>query len=487
MTKQSIWKNIRGYFRPECETIIPAQSQKLRLSGKEIRIPLKGYQAYRIEMGKQVLNLYPDPNVDERARKAQYDFILFDPERYFHGIAHWQRLSPGATLSIDRHIEYQEFVFSSPREAFRRNFSVHHDGDALIFRDPIAELGTYVSLIDDKHDALSVTARRTNALLQVREIFGGPLEPLSPDEAIATLRQVNELLKKEPLRRMDSFGNPGGGLELPVQLTPILVGDLHAQVDNLLKILSENAFMGSLENGTAALIILGDAVHPEEPGKLELMDSSLLMMDLIFKLKLRFPEQVFYIVGNHDSFSHDIMKQGIPQGLHWDKQVTKSRGTEYRTELELFYQQSPLAVISQDFIACHAGPTRKAISIDTLANIRQFPELVHDMTWNRLKTPRFPAGYTRSDVSRFRKGLDAGSEIPFIVGHYPCTREGTLWLDAGKIRQHHVVISARPDRVGLFTRIDGRMVPQIYPAEHLSDWLNNQARAIETTTATPST
>ena len=478
MMKHSLWKNIRGYFRPECETIIPAPSRKLRLSGKEIRIPFKGYQAYRVEMGKQVLTLYPDPGVAENERKAQYDFILFDPDRYFTGIAHWQRLSPGETLSIDRHTEYQEYVFSSPREAFRRHFSVTHEGNALIFRDPIAELGTYVSVIDDTQEVLRITARRTSALLRVAEIFGGPLESLTPGDAIDTLKRVNELLKSEVWRRKDSFGNPGGCVELPDHLTPILVGDLHAQLDNLLKILSENAFLESLENGTAALIILGDAVHPEEQGELESMGSSLLMMDLIFRLKLRFPEQVFYIIGNHDSFSHDIMKQGIPQGLHWDKQVTESRGMEYKAELELFYRQSPLAVVSQDFIACHAGPPRKKISMDTLANIRQFPELVHDMTWSRLKSPRFPAGYTRSDVSRFRKGLEAGSEIPFIVGHYPCTRDGTLWLDAGKITQHHIIISARPDRVALFTRIDGRMVPQIYPAEHLRAWLNDQVSGL---------
>jgi len=39
-------------------------------------------------------------------------------------------------------------------------------------------------------------------------------------------------------------------------LTPIVVGDLHAQLDNLLKILSENSFLDCLERGDAALILL---------------------------------------------------------------------------------------------------------------------------------------------------------------------------------------------------------------------------------------
>ena len=70
-----------------------------------------------------------------------------------------------------------------------------------------------------------------------------------------TIKQVNNLLKQDPYRRQDSYGSAGGLVELPAHLTPIVVGDLHAQVNNLLKILSENAFLETLEKGEAALIL----------------------------------------------------------------------------------------------------------------------------------------------------------------------------------------------------------------------------------------
>lgn len=38
------------------------------------------------------------------------------------------------------------------------------------------------------------------------------------------------------------------------------------------------------------------------------------MMDLIFKLKCRYPTHVVFIIGNHDSFSPDVMKGGGPPG-----------------------------------------------------------------------------------------------------------------------------------------------------------------------------
>ena len=426
-------------------------------------------------MGKQTLYLCPDPGVAGYEEGSPYDFILFDPERYFSGISHYQRLSPGDTLVIDHKTEYQEQIFSFPREAFRRQLSISNSGDALVFKDPISELGTYVSLIDDTPENSSVTDRRRTALRRVLEIFGGPLESLPADKATETLIQVNELLRHESGRHKDSLGNPGCLLELPEHITPIIVGDLHAQIDNLLTILSENAFMDSLENGTAALIFLGDAVHSEQPGKLEEMESSLLIMDLIFKLKIKYPQQVFFIVGNHDSFQQELMKKGIPQGILWKKHVIESRGEAYKEQLELFYQQSPLLVLSADFIACHAGPTRRKISRQILVDAHQFPDIVHDMTWNRIRTKAFPGGYTPGDVRQFRKGLEVGSEIPFFVGHHPFTQDDTLWLNVGRINQHHIVFSARSDRVAIFTRIDDKMVPQIFPVEALVGWLNRQA------------
>jgi hypothetical protein len=474
MTNQSILEKIRGYFRPRQETVILDHSSRLRLSGKELRIPLSGYPEYRIEMGKQTLILSPDPGVATNSA-APCDYILFDPDRYFHRIAHFLRLSPGGTLAIDSKVEYQEQVFSSPRDAFRRQFSVSHSGDSLVFRDPISELGTYVSLAGDPQEIPGLALRRRAALQRVLEIFGGPLKTLSPPEATATLKQVNTLLRNETGRQQDALGNPGGVLELPDNVTPILVGDLHARIDNLLTVLSENTFLDGLEKGTAALIILGDAVHPDVPEKLDEMESSLLIMDLIFRLKLRFPDNVFFIVGNHDSFLHELMKRGIPQGLLWEKHVLSSRGEEYKTELELFYRQSPLVVLSKYFIACHAGPARRKISRQILVDVHQFPDIVHDMTWSRLRTAAFPAGYTRGDVRQFRKGLEVDSDMPFIVGHHPCSTDETLWLNVGQINQHHVVISSRSDCVGIFTRIDDKMVPQIYPAEPLTTWLNEQA------------
>ncbi len=69
--------------------------------------------------------------------------------------------------------------------------------------------------------------------------------------------------------------------------SPVIVGDLHAQVDNLLKILSENCLLDCLRLKTATLVILGDAIHSENANELDKFDTSMLMMDLIIRLKLQ--------------------------------------------------------------------------------------------------------------------------------------------------------------------------------------------------------
>ena len=482
----SILSRLRGVLNAEHEDASIAPSERLRLSGKGLRVPIRN-KPFVVEMGKQTLNFLPDlPLVDSTGKELSdeavsnhlpCDFLVFDPLIYGHEIAQTLRLSHGKKLRIDYRQENQKLVFTHSRDAFRRYLQVSHEGDYLVFSDPISELGTYLYLLQDEAPLTPLNERRRQKLKKLTEIFGGPLEILPPEEALETVRQVNQGLKDDSYRRKDSYGNAGGVVELPYYLAPIIVGDLHAQVDNLLKILVENSFLDCLERGDAALILLGDAVHSENKGELDNMDKSVLMMDLIFKLKLRFPEQVFFVVGNHDSFSADVMKAGVPQSLIWEKRITELRGKEFREEMALFYRQSPLVVLAEDFVACHAGPPRSPVNLDMLVEVRQFPELVHDLTWNRVKTRGFPLGYTRREVRQFRRSLELDEHTPFVVAHYPQSKDGTFWPDVGGIANHHVVYSARQDRLAVYTRVQGEMISQIYASERLLGLANRSTHS----------
>ena len=78
-------------------------------------------------------------------------------------------------------------------------------------------------------------------------------------------------------------------------------------------------------------------------------------------------------MGNHDSFSEEIGKRGVPQGLLWEKQLKKSRGKNYKKEMQRFYDNLAYLAYSKHFICCHAGPPTSAVNLHALVNIKSIP------------------------------------------------------------------------------------------------------------------
>jgi hypothetical protein len=455
----------------------------LQLTNEKIKIPL-GDLPISLEIGKKgkKLCLTRDISLDPESSVEHDSLILFDPERYYSKITGFLRLNPGKKLILGMQDSYQSALFHYPKNTATQHLSITHKGDSLLFKDHGKNGGTLLSpLPDKKHSKQQLIARRLTLLSEIRTIYGGPIEKLPPAEALKTLQQVNDLLEREPCRPRDSLDQPGGVVTLPDKMVPIIIGDLHAQVDNLLSLLSQNEFLEMMGDGKAAMIFLGDAVHKEVDGEMEEMESSLLIMDMIFRLKLWFPQQVFYVRGNHDCFSEDIGKDGIPQGLLWKSALEKQRGKDYREAMDRFYELLPYVALSQDFVACHAAPPKSKVSMDLLINIQQFPGLIKELTCNRPKTANRPAGYTQGDIKRFRKTLGLAETADMFVGHTPLDREDTLWLDVGGIAHHHVVFSGNNPWIGVFTRIGDRLIPLRYHTENLLPIINAlpQADALE--------
>jgi len=449
--------------------VTPAAGERLRLSGQTLRVPADG-AIYAVELGSERLLFCPERRLDGETAVG-LPVLIFNPDRAARGVPHRLRLAPGEQLRLSYQSPGHRLLFDAPREAFRRDLQVRYDGETLTFRAPLPELDTHLTRLDDDGGLL---ARRQVALRLIAEAYGGPVKRLLPAEALDTLQRVNALMRTECFRRPDSLDSPGALLELPPEVTPILVADLHGKVDNLLRILSANGYVEAMDRGDAAMVLLGDAVHPEDPTALMDMDSSILMMDLIFKLKLRFPERFFFLLGNHDSYSPEVMKGGVPQGLLWRQAITRARGETYRDALQQFYESTALVAYSEAFIACHASPPRGSYTRESLNAARQDPYRVHQITWDRARSPGFLDGYSKGDVRQLRKTLGVDKETPLLLGHYPRDRERTVWLNADHIPNHHIFYSAMDRDVSVFVQVDGEMVPQTYPVESVGRWLNEQ-------------
>ncbi|MCB1965530.1 MAG: metallophosphoesterase [Candidatus Accumulibacter sp.] len=470
-----------------------------RLGDRKVRVTLDG-QPIEITfgLGEKSLRLYAETRMNGRGEAVKLDsFIVIDPDTHLRQLGGFLRLTPKSWLVLGSDDPVQQAIFDYPPAVDGHHLALIYGRDGLVFRN-LSDAGTTIAPVVEEarvvrpnrlrrlrnrrksRKAGGAVARlladskaiRMSRLWRLREIFGGPIELLPKEDALALIEQVNRMMPDEVFRAADERGLPGGLLELPRELTPIVVADLHAQLDNLLTVLSQNAFLEALEDGSAALVILGDAVHCEVDGQLRAMEGSMLMMDFIFRLKLRFPEQVFYVRGNHDSFSEDIAKQGVPQGLLWARELSEIRGAVYQKAMGEFYRSLPFVAISPDFLACHAAAPKSKVSAKMLVNICNHPELIPELISNRLQKASRPQGYSRRDVKRFRKRLNLDPETPFIVGHTPIDRENTLWPNVDGIENHHVLFSANPRHVGVFTRVGETMVPLTYAVDELTPIIN---------------
>ncbi len=382
------------------------------------------------------------------------------------------RIKVGETILFGRDNHPYDEIFHFPKCVAARHLTVTNINGDLQLTPLTDKTAVQIVRSGDQDIRERLGTNRYNAILGIRDIYGGALTMLPPEEALRTIQEVNEILPSELFRKKTESGTPGALLELPEEWRLLIVGDLHAQIDNLLKILSENCLLAHLAAQRACLVILGDAVHSEVSGEMEDMDSSILMMDLIFKMKCQFPENFFYLLGNHDSFHRRISKNGVLQGVLMRKRLQELRGDEYVNEMQRFYDSLPMVMKTDSCVACHAAPPRKSITRKEIIDMRSYPQICHEILTNRLKRSHYLAGYDKRDVKRFRKSLNLPKRAPFVVGHTPLDPFNSFWKNAGNIKGHHIIYSGHQDGPSLFMQIRKKMIPISYPAEPLLRIIN---------------
>ncbi len=385
------------------------------------------------------------------------------------------RVKVGETVLIGRSNEQYDEIFHFSKDISARHLTVTNKKGDLVLKPQEVTTPIYIIRSGDQDIRERLSTNRFNAVTAIRDIYGGEIALLPEGDAIDTIRKVNAIISKESYRKKLASGAPGALLQIPDEQNLVIIGDLHANIDNLLKVLTENCLIAHLTAGSATLVILGDAVHSEVTGEMENMDSSVLMMDLLFKLKCEFPDNFFYLLGNHDSFDADISKGGFSQGILMRKRLQELRGDEYVAEMQKFYDLLPLIMTSRTCVACHAAPPRKALSHEYLVALREHPKIVKEILTNRLKRSHYLAGYDKKDVKRFRSSLDLSKKATLVVGHTPLDPFNSFWKNAGNIKGHHIIYSGHLDGPSLFMQVRGKMIPLTYPAEPLLKIINEMS------------
>lgn len=431
-------------------------------------------KSFGLYLGVKRLRFQPEIALGVKKKVAHKNWIInTDHSCSTKKIRGFMRIKVGETIILGQSNPDFLELFDFDDSVAKRHISITNRRGDLLLTPLTPEFETKVVLLDDLDLRERLERGRHKALLKIRRIYGQKIEPLPTRKALDSIRAVNTLLAKESFRPKNDKGTAGGLIELSTKTSPVIVGDLHAQVDNFLKILSENCLLDCLRLKTATLIILGDAVHSENIHEMDTFETSILMMDLIFRLKLTFPDNVFYIRGNHDSFSPEINKNGTLQGELFEKFLQELRGDDYVSEMKTFYNRLAYVVRSSDFLCCHAGPPRGEMKRKDLINITPESSLAKELTTNRIQRPNHLGGYNKGDVKRFRNNLKTPPKTAFFVGHTPMDPFGSYWLNAGTIKNHHVIYSAHDDGPSIFIRTNDNFMPISFPAEPLTEFIND--------------
>jgi hypothetical protein len=230
----------------------------------------------------------------------------------------------------------------------------------------------------------------------------------------------------------------------------IIIGDLHGNVRNLKAILRHDGNLTNVRDDKAFIIFLGDAVHEEQSGRLASMDTSITIMNLIIHLMAKYPDNIAYIIGNHDTYAPELAKNAIRQGELYHKAVVKAHGKKYADMMQDFFDTLPAFVIHPRFLAVHGGPVRGGVTRHELINIRSHPGLLWELTWNRINETRSTPSmkeYGPQDLDDLRRDVECPPRVPVIVGHNPMWKWGaqdSIWIDPLGAHDHVILVSSHP-------------------------------------------
>jgi len=260
------------------------------------------------------------------------------------------------------------------------------------------------------------------------------------------IEKIISIVENNPYRLKNQYGYPGGLIDLlKDKREVIVVGDLHGSIENLKAIVTHEDNIKKLKKNNLVLIIIGDGMHNDQVGQMLEMGTSLLVLEEIFSLFLKYKDNIIYIRGNHDTFDSRLAKSAIKQGLEFKNYLLEHRGEEYVQKVSDFFESLPVYIIGNGFVITHGGPIRFGATREEIINIVDNPDYYHQLIWNRLHefrgTPSMKE-YGEADIRKMNKRMNLDEFTPFIVGHNPMWGTGDrtgIWKDIIGIKNHYIV------------------------------------------------
>ena len=286
-------------------------------------------------------------------------------------------------------------------------------------------------------------------------------------------------MRTEPAdyRPAASDGAAGGLVYLDPRRITVVVPDVHARMDFVLRVLSQRLdsigrqerLSSLLHSGEAQLVCVGDYVHAEARARNrwlqayeefsggyadhaamdEEMRESLGTVEMLLTLKRALPDRVHLLKGNHENVTNEEGHGNLPFGKFANEGAMVAAYMEqfYGDEvLETFARVEhsyPLLTVGPHFLVTHAEPQTFYGSQDVI-EYRSKPEVVFGLTW----TPN--DGAEADSVERMLLHYLGTDEAFHFGGHRPISGAYALRANGRYVQLHNpmaqIVAVIAPDR-----------------------------------------
>ena len=287
--------------------------------------------------------------------------------------------------------------------------------------------------------------------------------------------------------------------------TPVKVfGDIHGQYRDIMRFFDlwrgpiESCRGGDIESYD--YLFLGDYIDRG--------NNSLETICLLMALKVKYPDQIHFIRGNHEDLS---INQAFGFAEECEERLNDDLEAEFSVfqTINRFFEWLPLAAVIENKILClHGGIGKKLASISEIENLKRPIEIVHevsnakeqiliDILWSdptdndkelgiQSDSPRDPCdtGFVvKFGPDRVEKFLKDNDLIMILRGH-ECVMDGIERFAKGQL----ITVFSATDYCGkyknaggaLFIQKNYEIIPKlIYPIDNVVDerWLSNRSQS----------
>ncbi len=220
----------------------------------------------------------------------------------------------------------------------------------------------------------------------------------------------------------------------------LVIGDVHGDLETLIKILKNEDAIEKLEQGDMYIVFLGDYIDRGH--------ESLEVMALVLNLKCSYPDKVVLLRGNHEG-PDDLIAHPHTFPYELALKFGGKAQSLYLKFRKLFNAMHHAAMTSNGIIMLHGGVPTEAESIDDVIRARELhPEKPHltEILWNDPDESGVKGAYPSPRGAGKMFGIDCTEKFLKIVNGKILVRGHEAALNGYKISHEGRIVT-------LFSRI----------------------------------